>query len=258
MQVSEIGSAERAASPSPARRHRVLAVLDAYARELAVSPEGVTTAFVHDPVLGRFPPGRVLEALRRTGQPAEHLERRVVVAALQRVGWMVREASLWLAALDDELTGGPDYPGWWMSEEYEEQFQFELWPDGVVYVSRKKELPSPVLARVGRLMSAFRAIPPDQEPWNLILDHGSGFARSALKVEHGQREGITAHTANADWRLAKRRLVEQGECGSLTPLLVALRDGPPENVDREVKRLRRFCKRSGLLMMVKKPTLQGK
>jgi hypothetical protein len=236
----------------------VLALLDACAQGLDVSPEALVTAFEHDPVLAGFSPDRVVQAFRRTGQADERRERKVVVAGLRRAGWATSEASLWLAAMDDELTGGCEYTGWWMSEEYEKQFRFELWRDGVVDVTLREPLASPVSSRVGRLMSAYRAIPPEQEPWNLILDHGAGLARSALKLEHERREGIGPHTADADWRLARQKLVERGECGILTPLLVALRDGPQENVDRELTRLRRFCKRNGLPPMAGKARLQGK
>jgi len=243
---------------SSGSRHAVLAVLDARARGLAVSAEAAEKAFVHDPVLGRFPPDQVLRALRLMGQPQDHDDRRAVIAVLQAAGWRVSEASLRLAALDDELIGGRDPAGWWMSEEYEKQFRFEKWADGIVYVTRRERLPSAVPGRVHRLITAYRAIPPDQEPWNLVLNHGAGFERSALKVEHMRREEIAADRANADWRLARQKLVERGECGILTPLLVALRDGPPENADRELARLHRFCKRNGLPPLARKARLQGK
>jgi hypothetical protein len=259
-QVAATGSTRRPAFPVflGASRARVLAVLDARTRGLPVSPEAAATAFVHDRVLGRFPPSRVLEALRKTGQPEDHQERKVIVAALRAASRATSEAGLWLAALDDELTGGREYPGFWMSEEDEKQVRFEKWPDGVVYVTVRKASASAVAARVERLISAFLAIPPEQEPWNLMLNHGAGFARSALKVEHMRREGIMSHTANSDWRIAIQSLVEQGAGGFLTPLLVAQRDGPPENVNRELKRLRGFCKRNGLPMLVGKARLQGK
>ena len=260
-QISATGSRSESASPvcSSGTRHAVLALLDVRARGLDVSPEAAEKAFVHDPVLGRFRPNRVVAALRKTGQPQECDDRKVMVAALQSAGRTVSEASLWLAALDDELTDGPGLAGWWASEEYEKQFRFELlWPDGVVDVTLREQLPSPVPGRVERLIAGFRAIPAEQEPWNLILDHGAGFARSALKLEHMRREGITAERANDDWRRARKRLVERGECGILTPLLVALRDGPQENVDRELRRLRRFCERYGLPSLARKARLQGK
>jgi hypothetical protein len=223
-----------------------------------VSPEAADTAFVHDPVLGRFPANRVLEALRKTGQPEDHRERKARVAAKQPAGGATSEADLWLAALDHELTSGREYDGWWMSDEYERRLRFEPSPDGVVYVTERKPLASQVLPRVDRLVTSYQAIPPKEEPWSLILDHGAGFERSALKVEHMRREGIAADRANADWRLARQKLVERGECGILTPLLVALRDGPPENADRELARLRRFCRRNGLPPLARKARLQGK
>jgi len=110
VQVSATSRSESAAFPvySSGTRHAVLAMLDARARGLDVSPDAVTTAFMHDPVLEHFRPNRVVAALRKTGQPQECDDRRVMVAALQSAGRTVSEASLWLAALDDELTDGPD------------------------------------------------------------------------------------------------------------------------------------------------------
>jgi hypothetical protein len=47
--------------------------------------------------------------LVKTGQQQERDDRRAVVTALRSSGGTVDEASLWLAALDDELTGRSDY-----------------------------------------------------------------------------------------------------------------------------------------------------
>src|SRR4029453_12384728 len=74
--------------------------------------------------------------------------------------------------------------------------------DWIVDMTGEGRLPSPVPGRVHGLITAYRAIPPDQEPWNLVLNHGAGFERSALKVEHMRREEIAAdgRTLTGGWQ----------------------------------------------------------
>jgi hypothetical protein len=232
-------------------------VLDALARRhLVPASRPVAVAVAHHPVLGLHDPDLVIQAIRRTMGPRDLQERALVAAVLQRNGHQSSAATLWLAELREEVMRPLPAQGLWAPEEYGHQVQFELSEDWVVIPSVMRFEKSPVEARIRRLIALYKEVPETDEPCELILNHGARRERPDFLRKHEQREGISRHEADSDRRRARRRLIASGHDCTLTPLLVALRDGGDWKY--EAKRLRNFRKRHDLPLPCVTTVLQGK
>jgi hypothetical protein len=234
----------------------LLAALAALARgQLDATSKAMAVAVARHPVLGKVNPERVLTVIRRTAGRQDVWERELIALALRRARYEYMPAQLWLAQIVDELIGPRASIGLWVDEQDGGSLRFERTAEGLLFPAVLWHERSRVAVRVMRLIALWEAIPAAEEPWSWILDHGAGRTRPSFLDEHGRREGISRHEVDTDAREAKRRLIASGRDGSLTPYLVACRDGG--DWPREASRLRRFRKQNGLPSPFRR-VLQGK
>ena len=235
----------------------LLAALDAVARkQLDPTSSTVAVGVARHPVLGRLDQQQVLTVIQDTAGDLDVEERELIASTLEGAGHERTASELWLAQIVDVLTGpGPDI-GLWVDERDEPDLRFERTAEGKRFPTVLRSEKSPMVARQRRLMALFEARPAEEEPWNWVLDHGAGHEQPAFLDEHGRREGINRHQVDADAREVKRWLAASGRDGSLTPLLVAIRDGGDWR--REAKRVKGLRKRQGLPPRFRKAVLQGK